>query len=85
MRSNFTKIIGGNKGELREITSKETHGRARLKIWGRFVRIWMEGARQGRELGRRLREERYEEGRARNGWAVGIITLGSAPGRMAPT
>jgi hypothetical protein len=34
MRSNFTKIIGGNKGEVREITSKETHDGARMKIWG---------------------------------------------------
>jgi hypothetical protein len=39
MRSNFTIIIGGNKGEVREITSKKTHDGARMKIWGRFVWI----------------------------------------------
>jgi hypothetical protein len=90
MRFNFTKIFGGNIGEVREITSKETHGGARMKIWGRFMWIWMGGGETGerereRELGRRLRKERNEQGRAGNGWALGIITLGSAPKRTAPT
>jgi hypothetical protein len=38
-----------------------------------------------RELGRRLREERNEDGIAGNDWALVILTLGSAPERTALT
>jgi hypothetical protein len=42
--------------------------------------------RDRREIARAAAERRRnEEGSGGNGWELGIITLGSAPERMAPT